>query len=79
MKGHRFICVLRQSFYSGLKIMGRTITTSTPPLTVWSSVEAAVRLTISSLRTSSAGDQSLTAWNAEQNRIRRTSRHWLVG
>ncbi len=59
--------------------MGRTIATSTPTASVWGSVETALRLTISTLRASARGDATLATLEAEQNRLRQTARHWLMG
>lgn len=44
-----------------------------------SSLEATVRLTLRSLSAPSASDPAVALLEAEQARIRATSRHWLLG
>jgi hypothetical protein len=50
--------------------------TSTP---LWNSLESAVRLTLRSLSASPASASAFEDIEGEQARIRRTSRHWLIG
>lgn len=44
-----------------------------------SSLEATVRLTLRSLSATTSIDPALAMLDAEQARIRATSRHWLLG
>lgn len=55
----------------------QTLTASA--LAPFSSLEATVRLTLRSLSAPSASDPVLAMLDAEQARIRATSRHWLLG
>jgi hypothetical protein len=58
-----------------LKIM----TSRTAPAQLWTSMEAAFRLTLRSLSAPSAVPSAFEDIEGEQARIRRTSRHWLLG
>ena len=46
---------------------------------LWSSLESAVRLTLRSLSAPPAQASAFEELEGEQARIRRTSRHWLIG
>lgn len=46
---------------------------------LWSSLESAVRLTLRSLSAPPAQAPAFEELEGEQARIRRTSRHWLIG
>lgn len=48
-------------------------------IALWTSVETAVRLTLGSLSPSPASAQAFAEIEGEQARIRRMSRHWLLG
>ena len=62
-----------------LKIMPRQIAASVPSATLWTSLESAVRLTLSFLSAPSAAPSTFEELEGEQARIRRASRHWLIG
>lgn len=55
----------------------QTLTASA--LAPFSSLGATVRLALRSLSAPSASDPALAMLDAEQARIRATSRHWLLG
>ncbi len=59
--------------------MSRHTAVATPSVSLWASVENAVRLTFSSLRAPAGQMSALDVLDAEQARIRQNSRHWLVG
>jgi hypothetical protein len=59
--------------------MARHTATATPSIGLWSSVESAVSLTLKSLSSSPAEDRSFVEFTEAQDRIRRSSRHWLIG
>ena len=46
---------------------------------LWTGVENAIRQTLRSLTVSAAAAPSLEVMESEQARIRRSSRHWLIG
>jgi hypothetical protein len=50
----------------------------TAPAQLWTSMEAAFRLTLRSL-SAPAAPSAFEEIEGEQSRIRRTSRHWLLG
>ncbi len=55
-------------------------TASAAPATpLWNSFESAVRLTLRSLSASPASASAFEDLEGEQARIRRSSRHWLIG
>ena len=55
------------------------MTSRTAPAQLWTSLEAAVRLTFRSLSAPSAAPSAHEDIAGEQSRIRSTSRHWLLG
>lgn len=55
----------------------QTLTASA--LAPFSSIEATVRLALKSLSVTTSIDPALKMLDAEQARIRATSRHWLLG
>jgi hypothetical protein len=62
-----------------LKIMSRRSATATPAVSLWAGVESAVRLTLNTLSAPATQVPSLEQLEGEQARIRRSSRHWLLG
>jgi len=50
-----------------------------PQVSTFSSLEAAVRLTLKSLSAPATSEHALEVLEAEQARIRNSSRHWLLG
>jgi hypothetical protein len=46
---------------------------------LWSSFESAIRLTLRSLSAPAACASTFEELDSEQARIRRSSRHWLIG
>lgn len=55
------------------------MTSRTAPAQLWTSLEAAVRLTLRSLAAPSAAPSAFEDIAGEQSRIRRSGRHWLLG
>jgi hypothetical protein len=62
-----------------LKIMTSRTAPATTVIPLWTSVESAVRLTVGALSPSPASASAFEEIEGEQARIRRTSRHWLLG
>ena len=62
-----------------LKIMSRSTTAPASSTSGWTSLESALRLTLNSLSAPSASASAFEALEGEQSRIRRSSRHWLLG
>ncbi len=62
-----------------LKIMTRSTTAPASSTSGWTSLESAVRLTLNSLSAPSGSASAFEALEGEQSRIRRSSRHWLLG
>ena len=59
--------------------MSRLLSLATPSAPLWSSLDAAVRQTLRSLSAPATDISVFEAVEGEQARIRRQSRHWLVG
>ncbi len=59
--------------------MTRRIAVTAPSTPLWTSLESAVRLTLTSLSTPSTSASAFEALEGEQSRIRRSGRMWLVG
>jgi len=59
--------------------MTRRIAAAAPSIPLWSSLESAVRLTLTSLSTPPASASAFEELEGEQSRIRRSGRHWLIG
>jgi hypothetical protein len=62
-----------------LKIMTSRTAPAATATPLWNSFESAVRLTLKSLSASPAQASAFEDLEGEQARIRRTSRHWLIG
>lgn len=55
------------------------LTSTASTFSPFSSLEAAVRLTLRSLSAPAASEAALEVLEAEQTRIRTSARHWLLG
>jgi hypothetical protein len=62
-----------------LKIMTSRTAPAASAASLWNSFESTVRLTLRSLSASPASASVYEDIEGEQARIRRTSRHWLIG
>lgn len=59
--------------------MARSSTAASPSVSLWSSVESAVGLTLRSLARAPSDDRAFVEFTEAQERIRRSGRHWLIG
>jgi hypothetical protein len=62
-----------------LKIMTSRTASAAAATPLWNSFESAIRQALDSLSASPATVSAFEDMESEQNRIRRTSRHWLLG
>ena len=62
-----------------LKIMTRQIATATPSLNLWTSLQTAARAAARHFASRGEDNAALVMLDHEQNQIRQSSRHWLVG
>ncbi len=59
--------------------MSRHTATAMSSVSLWAGVESAVRRTLTTLAASTHQVPSFEELEGEQDRIRQSSRHWLVG
>jgi hypothetical protein len=59
--------------------MTRHSVTATPVFTVWASVESAARAAARHFTVQADPGNALAMIEHEQNQIRQTGRHWLIG
>ena len=59
--------------------MSRHAATATHSVSLWASVESAARAAVRHFAVKADGGSALATLEQEQNLIRQSSRHWLIG